>query len=213
MVVTGSGARDVGEVGATRGGGTVSDRRSGDAAMDAAHVPAAQRRYRGRARCRGQPAAWRVAMAQDAATINALVPAAPDPTPPGVPDSTYSQATNDAFAEWQAANDAKVSYEAVAWPQLHDKMATNFASGTHVHDVVLHVRLGAGVRAVPDAARRHAAAGSGRRPAAVVASRPSPGTASELGRRLHPLAADALLQHGASGTGRAGRSRRRPGTS
>ena len=31
---------------------------------------------------------------------------------------------------------AKVTYDAVAWPQLHDKMATNFASGTHVWDVI-----------------------------------------------------------------------------
>ena len=41
----------------------------------------------------------------------------------------------DDFAAWKTANDAEVTYEAVAWPQLHDKMATNFASGTHVHDV------------------------------------------------------------------------------
>ena len=84
----------------------------------------------------GSLPAWRAAMAQDAATINALVPAAPDPTPPGVPDSTYSQATKDAFAQWQAANAAKVVYEAPPWPQLHDKMAANFASGQYTHDIV-----------------------------------------------------------------------------
>jgi ABC-type sugar transport system, periplasmic component len=38
--------------------------------------------------------------------------------------------------ELGAGHNAKVNYEAVAWPQLHDKMATNFASGTHVWDVI-----------------------------------------------------------------------------
>ncbi len=84
----------------------------------------------------GSLPAARLALAQDAATINALVPAAPDPTPPGVPDATYSQATNDAFAQWQATNAAKVVYEAPPWPQLHDKMAANFASGQYTHDIV-----------------------------------------------------------------------------
>ena len=52
------------------------------------------------------------------------------------PTPRYSQATNDAFAAWQAANSVKVGYEDVPWPQLHDKMAANFASGVHTHDVV-----------------------------------------------------------------------------
>ena len=60
----------------------------------------------------------------------------PIPTPPGVPNAAYSQATNDAFAAWQADNGAKVAYEDVPWPQLHDKMAANFASGVHTHDIV-----------------------------------------------------------------------------
>ena len=103
MVVTGSGARDAGEAGATRGGRIVSDRRLvmppwtrrtflQRSAVTAAGLAAA-----------GSLPSWRAAMAQDAATINALVPAAPDPTPPGVPDATYSQATQDAFAQWQAS--------------------------------------------------------------------------------------------------------------
>ncbi len=79
---------------------------------------------------------WAGAAAQDTTELKALVPAAPDPTPPGVPNATYSQATNDAFAAWQAANGAKVAYEDVPWPQLHDKMAANFASGVHTHDVI-----------------------------------------------------------------------------
>ena len=79
---------------------------------------------------------WQRALAQDAATLNALVPAAPDPTPPGVPDAAYNQATLDAFAKWQTDNNAKVVYEAPPWPQLHDKMAANFASGSYTHDIV-----------------------------------------------------------------------------
>lgn len=64
-------------------------------------------------------------------TLSVLSPLAPDPAPPGVADFAI-----DAFDAWQSANDASVSYEAVAWGELHDKMATNFASGTHVHDVM-----------------------------------------------------------------------------
>ena len=46
----------------------------------------------------------------------------PDPAPPGA-----AKFSEEAFAKWQADNGATVTYEAVAWPQLHDKMATNFA--------------------------------------------------------------------------------------
>jgi multiple sugar transport system substrate-binding protein len=66
-------------------------------------------------------------------TLNVLVPAAPDPAPPGV--ATFSQSVTDRFTKWQTDN-AKVVYEAPPWPQLHDKMAANFASGKYVHDVV-----------------------------------------------------------------------------
>jgi multiple sugar transport system substrate-binding protein len=64
-------------------------------------------------------------------TLNVLVPAAPDPAPPGV-----AKFSEDAFAKWQQDNNVKVVYEAPPWPQLHDKMATNFASGKYVHDVI-----------------------------------------------------------------------------
>jgi multiple sugar transport system substrate-binding protein len=64
-------------------------------------------------------------------TLNVLVPAAPDPAPPGV--AKFSEA---AFATWQTDNNVKVVYEAPPWPQLHDKMAANFASGQYVHDIV-----------------------------------------------------------------------------
>ena len=64
-------------------------------------------------------------------TLNVLVPAAPDPAPPGV-----AKFSEDVFAKWQADNNVKVVYEAPPWPQLHDKMAANFASGQYVHDIV-----------------------------------------------------------------------------
>jgi len=79
---------------------------------------------------------WALALGQDGTTLRALVPAAPDPTPPGVPNAAYSAETIAAFEAWQAANNAAVSYEDVPWPQLHDKMAANFASGVHTHDIV-----------------------------------------------------------------------------
>jgi multiple sugar transport system substrate-binding protein len=64
-------------------------------------------------------------------TMNVLVPAAPDPAPPGV-----AKFSEDAFAKWKADNGAEVVYEAPPWPQLHDKMAANFASGQYVHDII-----------------------------------------------------------------------------
>ena len=62
--------------------------------------------------------------------LSVLSPLAPDPAPPGVAEFSM-----DAFDAWRRRM-TLVSYEAVAWPELHDKMATNFASGTHVHDVL-----------------------------------------------------------------------------
>jgi len=64
-------------------------------------------------------------------TLNVLVPAAPDPAPPGV-----AKFSEEAFAKWQTDHNATVVYEAPPWPQLHDKMAANFASGQYVHDVM-----------------------------------------------------------------------------
>jgi multiple sugar transport system substrate-binding protein len=66
-----------------------------------------------------------------ATKLSVLSPLAPDPAPPGV-----AKFSEDAFAAWQKTNDVDVVYDAIAWPQLHDKMATNFASGTHVYDVI-----------------------------------------------------------------------------
>jgi multiple sugar transport system substrate-binding protein len=72
----------------------------------------------------------RPAWAQDA-TLNVLSPLPPDPAPPGA-----AKFSEEAFAKWQADNGAAVTYETVAWPELHGKMATNFASGTHTWDVM-----------------------------------------------------------------------------
>jgi len=67
----------------------------------------------------------------DETSLSVFCPLPPDPAPPGA-----AQFSQDAVAAWQASNNAKVSYDMVAWPQLHDKMATTFASGEHVWDVV-----------------------------------------------------------------------------
>ena len=63
--------------------------------------------------------------------LSVLAPLPPDPAPPG--DAKFAL---EMLKKWQQANDATVGYEAVAWPQLHDKIATNFASGTYVWDVI-----------------------------------------------------------------------------
>jgi multiple sugar transport system substrate-binding protein len=80
------------------------------------------------------PALWtsglRPAWADDV-MLNVLTPLPPDPAPPGA-----AKFSAEAFAKWQAGNGAKVTYDAVAWPELHDKMATNFASGSHAWDVI-----------------------------------------------------------------------------
>ncbi|MEZ5925742.1 MAG: extracellular solute-binding protein [Hyphomicrobiaceae bacterium] len=64
-------------------------------------------------------------------SLSVFGPLPPDPAPPGA-----AEFSKEAFAAWQSSNAAKVSYDLVAWPQLHDKMATTFASGTHTWDVV-----------------------------------------------------------------------------
>jgi multiple sugar transport system substrate-binding protein len=63
--------------------------------------------------------------------LDVFAPLPPDPSPPGA--AKFGEA---AFAAWQQTNNAKVKYELLAWPQLHDRMATAFASGTSEWDVV-----------------------------------------------------------------------------
>src|ERR1700740_2933532 len=63
--------------------------------------------------------------------LNVFAPLPPDPSPPGA-----AKFSEEALAKWKAANAASVNYELVAWPQLHDRMATAFASGSAPWDVV-----------------------------------------------------------------------------
>jgi multiple sugar transport system substrate-binding protein len=67
----------------------------------------------------------------DDVSLSVFCPLAPDPAPPGV-----AKFSEDAFGQWQQTNGIKVNYEALAWPQLHDKMATDFASGADTYDVI-----------------------------------------------------------------------------
>lgn len=69
--------------------------------------------------------------ASAATKLSVLTPLAPDPAPPGEAEFAMEQ-----YDAWLSANDAEVELEAVRWPELHDKMAINFASGQHVHDLV-----------------------------------------------------------------------------
>ena len=54
----------------------------------------------------------------------------PDPTPPGGADFAL-----DALKQWESANKASVSYDTVPYTQIHDKIATAFASGSSPWDV------------------------------------------------------------------------------
>lgn len=82
----------------------------------------------------GAPASAASSGGGGAVALSVLAPAAPDPAPPGV--AKFSDATVAAFTKWQTDNNAKVTYEAPPWPQLHDKMQTAFASGNPPWDVV-----------------------------------------------------------------------------
>ena len=63
--------------------------------------------------------------------LKALTNQPPDPAPPGVAD--FSTA---AFTKWQTDSNATVSYESIPYTQIHDKLATAFASGNPPWDVV-----------------------------------------------------------------------------
>lgn len=71
----------------------------------------------------------REAHAQETA-LNVFAPLPPDPAPPGA-----AKFAEEAFDKWKAANAASVEYETLAWPQLHDRMATAFASGSAPWDI------------------------------------------------------------------------------
>ena len=65
-------------------------------------------------------------------TLSVFGPLPPDPAPPGAARFFGSGVS----AEWQKSHGANVKYDLVPWAELHDKMATAFASGEHVWDVV-----------------------------------------------------------------------------
>lgn len=63
--------------------------------------------------------------------LDVFAPLPPDPSPPGGAKFALGQ-----LANWERSHSAKVNYELLAWPQLHDRMATAFASGTVSWDIV-----------------------------------------------------------------------------
>ena len=69
-----------------------------------------------------------------AGKLGVLAPAAPDPTPVGVAD--FGKAAEESFAKWQTDHSIEVTYDALPWPQLHDRIATTFASGSGGPDVL-----------------------------------------------------------------------------
>ncbi len=77
------------------------------------------------------PSLWSRPALSGTVELSVFAPLPPDPAPPGA--AKFSEA---AFADWQSANGATVTYDLVAWPQLHDKMATTFASGQGIWDIV-----------------------------------------------------------------------------
>jgi multiple sugar transport system substrate-binding protein len=64
-------------------------------------------------------------------SLKVLTNQPPDPAPPGV--AKYSA---DALAKWQTDNAASVVYESIPYTQIHDKLATAFASGNPPWDIV-----------------------------------------------------------------------------
>jgi multiple sugar transport system substrate-binding protein len=63
-------------------------------------------------------------------TLSVLSNQPPDPAPPGPAQFAMEQ-----FKAWQTANNASVNYEAIPYTQMHDKLATAFASGNPPWDV------------------------------------------------------------------------------
>lgn len=70
----------------------------------------------------------------DAGALGVLAPAAPDPTPVGV--AKFGSAAEDSFKKWQTDHQIEVAYETLPWQQLHDRIATTFASGSTGPDVL-----------------------------------------------------------------------------
>ncbi|MFK8252059.1 extracellular solute-binding protein [Ancylobacter terrae] len=79
----------------------------------------------------GAVASLPVDIARAADALSVFGPLPPDPAPPGA--AKFAEA---AFEAWKKAHNASVSYDLLAWPQLHDRMATAFASGSAPWNVV-----------------------------------------------------------------------------
>jgi multiple sugar transport system substrate-binding protein len=63
--------------------------------------------------------------------LNVIGPLPPDPAPPGA--AQFSEA---AFEAWKTDNTATVGYELIAFPQLHDKIATALLSNAVPWDII-----------------------------------------------------------------------------
>lgn len=66
--------------------------------------------------------------------LGVLAAAAPDPAPVGV--ANLGAAAEEGFAKWQSDHNIEVTYESLPWPQMHDRIATTFASGAAGPDVI-----------------------------------------------------------------------------
>ena len=109
-------------------------------------------------------------------------------------------------------NGAQVNYELLAWPQLHDRMATAFASGSAPWDIIYMCGW------VPEF-ESFLTPFADNLPKELIDDLPksSFSTVTCDGKRYGAVFTLSLLtlfyQQGASRAGRASRNRRRPGTS
>ncbi|MER3438193.1 MAG: sugar ABC transporter substrate-binding protein, partial [Chloroflexota bacterium] len=66
-----------------------------------------------------------------ATRLRVLAPLPPDPAPPGVAEFAL-----DALAQWNATHNARVSFDARRWPELHDVIANDVAGSDPTYDVM-----------------------------------------------------------------------------
>ena len=75
-------------------------------------------------------AGFKTSFVAAATNLSLLCPRSPDPTPPGY--GGYAEPQTD---KWQAQHGAFINYRAVAWKQVHDKIAAGFDGRAALHDV------------------------------------------------------------------------------
>ena len=68
--------------------------------------------------------------AEGAGGVSLLCPRSPNPVPPG-----YGGYAEQEVASWQKSNGTFITFEAVAWEQIHDKIAAGFDGRAALHDV------------------------------------------------------------------------------